>query len=432
MLYDNYSITTTMSSTAQSAIVPVEHIYRAKIRLQGIAEVTPLQYSYGLSERFGCQLYLKREDQQVVRSYKIRGAYYMMSSIPKEQRQLGVVCSSAGNHAQGVALACQLLQMSGRIYMPSVTPQQKVGKVRLFGKSQVEVILTGDTYDDAFQAACEDAERSGATFVPPFDHERTIEGQGTVGLEILEAASHPIDLLLVPVGGGGLSAGVGSAFRHLSPQTRIIGVEPKGAPAMQRSLAEGRRVQLEYIDPFVDGAAVKQVGALTFAIAREVLDRLHLVDEGLVCSTMLQLYNDEGLVVEPAGALTLSALHDMQDEIRGKTVVCVVSGGNNDITRTEEIRERALLYEGRKHYFIIRFPQRAGALRDFLNAVLGPDDDITHFEYTKKHNRETGPALVGLQVQHASDYQRLLQRMQAQQIDFQPLNDSRMLFDLLV
>ncbi len=415
-----------------SSLLSVELIYQAKVRLKGIADITPMLPNYRFSELYECNLLLKREDLQVVRSYKIRGAYNNMATMTEEQLKNGVVCASAGNHAQGVAFACQKMQVHGKIFMPIVTPKQKVKKVKLFGKSFVEVVLTGDTYDDAYVEAMLCAEAEGRGFVHPFDDLGTIAGQGTVGVEILDSANGPIDYIFVPVGGGGLSAGIGSYVKQISPRTKIIGVEPAGAPAMYESLKAGKVVNLEQIDSFVDGAAVRQVGDNTFRIAQEVLDDLLLVDEGKICSMILQLYNEEGLVVEPAGALTLAALEQYASKIKGKNVVCVISGGNNDITRTEEIKERALLYEGLKHYFIIRFPQRAGALKDFLNKVLGPDDDITHFEYTQKHNRGTGPALVGLQVKERGDYEKLVKRMDEHQIDYQPLNDSKMLFELLI
>lgn len=414
-------------------MLSVDNIFRAKIQLSGVALVTPLSFNARLSEKYHCRVFLKREDLQVVRSYKIRGAYYKMSTLDKALLHNGVVCASAGNHAQGVAFACHNLQVNGKIFMPAVTPSQKVEKVKFFGKQFVEVILWGDTYDDAYHKAMEEVALNGAVFIPPFDDERIMEGQGTVGLEILDAAKgEHIDAVVLPIGGGGLLGGVGSCFKQLSPQTTVIGVEPQGAPAMYESLKAEKIITLNQIDSFVDGAAVRRVGDHTFSIAREVLDDLVLVPEGKVCSTILQLYNEEGIVVEPAGALTLAALDMYRDRFVGKTVVCVVSGSNNDITRTEEIRERSLLYEGLKHYFIIRFPQRAGALREFLNNVLGPTDDITYFEYTKKHNRASGPAMVGIQVQRREDYDALLQRMDEYQINYQTLNDSKLLFELLV
>ncbi|RMG78820.1 MAG: threonine ammonia-lyase [Bacteroidetes bacterium] len=413
-------------------MVSVENIYKAKVRLRGVAEHTPLQVNYNLSERFGGQIFLKREDLQVVRSYKIRGAYNKMATLPRNALSKGVVCASAGNHAQGVALACNKLGVPGKIYMPGVTPMQKVRKVRLFGREQVEVVLTGDTFDDAYRQALEDADANEKAFIHPFDDLRVIEGQGTVGSEILEDCACAIDYVFVPVGGGGLASGLGSYFKQLSPNTRIIGVEPLGAPAMKVSLEKNERVILEEIDSFVDGAAVRQVGEKTLEICREVLDDIVLVPEGKVCSTILRLYNEEGIVAEPAGALTIAALDSYKDRLAGKNVVCVISGSNNDITRTEEIKERSLLYEGLKHYFIIQFPQRAGALREFLNNVLGENDDITHFEYTKKHNRESGPAIVGIQVQKREDYDGLIERMHRFGIKYQTLNDDPMLFAMLV
>ena len=413
-------------------LATVENIYKAKVRLRGIAEHTPLMINYNLSDQYACQIYLKREDLQVVRSYKIRGAYNKMATTPKDILANGVVCASAGNHAQGVAFACKKLGVHGKIYMPSVTPQQKVKKVQLFGKDQVEVILIGDTFDDAYAEAKKDAEENNLAFVHPFNDERVIEGQGTVGLEILEDLNEPIDYVFAGIGGGGLISGLGSYFKQISPDTKIIGIEPSGAPAMYESLKKGEVVTLDRIDNFVDGAAVRKVGDKTFKIVQHVVDDIALVPEGKVCSTILQLYNEEGIVVEPAGALTIAALDFYKDQIKGKNVVCVLSGSNNDITRTEEIKERSLLYEGLKHYFIIRFPQRAGALKDFLNNVLGPNDDITHFEYTKKHNREKGPALVGIQVQQKEDYKALLDRMEANKIAYQAINNSKMLFEFLV
>ena len=421
-----------IQTSSHSPVISVENIYKAKVRLKGIAEQTPLMFNYHLSEVYGCRLYLKREDMQVVRSYKIRGAYNKMATMTRKDLANGVVCASAGNHAQGVAFACQKMEVHGKVYMPSVTPRQKVKKVKLFGKEWVDVVLFGDTFDDAYHEAKKDAEENKKVFIHPFNDERIIEGQGTVGLEILEDCDRSLDYVFVAVGGGGLISGLGSYFKQLSPNTRIIGVEPEGAPAMFESLKAGEPVTLQHIDSFVDGAAVRTVGDLTFRIAQEVVDDMILVPEGKVCSTILQLYNEEGIVVEPAGALTVAALDFYKEQIKGKNIACVVSGSNNDITRTEEIKERSLLYEGLKHYFIIRFPQRAGALREFLNNVLGPSDDITHFEYTKKHNREAGPALVGIQVQKREDYEELLQRMDENRINYQTLNDQKMLFDLLV
>ena len=415
-----------------TANISLDNIVEAAKRLSGVADITALQLNANLSEQYQCNILLKREDLQVVRSYKIRGAFNKMSSLSKEILNKGVVCASAGNHAQGFAFACQKLGVNGKIYMPSVTPQQKVNKVKKFGKDWVEIVLVGDTFDDAFQEAIAYSETSGKAFIHPFNDPKIIEGQGTVALEILNQYPHEIDYLIAPIGGGGLIAGCGIVFKALSPKTKIIGVEPAGAPAMYESLKQDKVITLSHIDNFVDGAAVKKVGEINFPIIKSSISRVLLVDEGKVCHTLLQLYNEEGFVVEPAGTLSIAALDDLKDEIKGKTVVCIVSGSNNDITRTEEIRERALLYNGLKHYFVIRFPQRAGALREFLNHVLGPNDDITHFEYTKRNNRELGPALVGIQVKCKEDYDLLLQRMTENGLQFQSMNESKLLYDLLI
>ncbi|MFT4033678.1 MAG: threonine ammonia-lyase, partial [Siphonobacter sp.] len=343
----------------------------------------------------------------------------------------GVACDSAGNHAQGLAYACHKMSVKGTIFMPSTTPNQKVKQVKLFGKEEVEVVLTGDTYDDAYAAAHAFEEQQGAAFVHPFDDLGVIEGQGTVGLEIFKDADFKIDYVLFAIGGGGLASGVSTVFKHLSPHTKLIGVEPVGAPSMKESMNHGHVVGLEKIDNFVDGAAVKRVGNLTYQICQENLDDIILVPEGKVCTTIMQLYNEEAIVAEPAGALSISALDFLKDEIKGKNVVCLVSGGNNDITRMEEIKERSLLYEGLKHYFIIRFPQRAGAFREFLN-VLGPNDDITRFEYVKKTNREQGPAIVGIELKSKSDFASLIQRMNQGKIVYEYLNDQPDLFGILV
>ena len=420
-----------MTTTAE--LIPVNEVMRAARRLKNVALRTPLQLSYRLSEQYGAKVYLKREDLQAVRSYKIRGAYNKMATLSAEEKARGVVCASAGNHAQGVAMACALMEVHGTIFMPTVTPQQKVNKVRSFGKEFVEVVLTGDTYDDAYEASLRLKDERGATYVHPFDDRDTIAGQGTVGLEIHQDCDSTVDYLLMAVGGGGLSAGVGSVFKQLSEETKLFGVEPAGAPAMKESIARGEVLTLDKIDSFVDGAAVRRVGSHNFPIVREVLEDVLIVAEGQVCATMLELYNEDGLVVEPAGSLSVAALDQLatREDLTSKTVVCIIGGGNNDITRTAEIQERALLHAGLKHYFIVDFPQRAGALRDFLN-LLGPEDDIAHFEYTKKHNRASGPAVVGIELQNAADFPALLRRMDEGGIRYDHLNDRPLLFDMLV
>ena len=410
----------------------LDNIYLAADRLRGVATHTPLQENLNLSERYGATIFLKREDLQVVRSYKIRGAYNKMASLSKETLAKGVVCASAGNHAQGLAYACHKMGVKGIIFMPTTTPNQKVKQVNLFGKNFVEVVLVGDAYDDAYYAAIEYVKTHDSTFVHPFDDVLVMEGQGTVGLEIFKDSDVKIDYLLMAIGGGGLAAGVSTVFKQLSPKTKLIGVEPLGSPSMKISMDEGHVVALDEIDKFVDGAAVKRVGDTTFEVCRQNLDRIILVPEGKVCTTILQLYNEEAIVAEPAGALTIAALDFLRDEIKGKNVVCLVGGGNNDITRTEEIKERSLLYEGLKHYFIIRFAQRAGAMREFLSEVLGPTDDIAMFDYSKKTNRERGPALVGIELKKREDFEPLIERMKTAKIQFEYINDKPALFEFLI
>lgn len=409
----------------------LQQVYKAQERLKEVVRKTPLERNDRLSQEYGASIYLKREDLQVVRSYKIRGAYNKMAKLTKPQRFHGIVCASAGNHAQGVALACSLLGVKGVIFMPVTTPKQKIAQVLLFGKDFCEIKLHGDTFDDAQEAARKYCKEFKATFIHPFDDKEVILGQGTVGLEVLETLNS-IDYLLVPVGGGGLAAGMSIVFGELSPNTKIIGVEPEGAPSMTVALEQGENISLESIDKFVDGAAVKKVGDLTFEICRNSLLRTVKVPEGRVCSTILQLYNNEAMVVEPAGALTISALGLMKDELKGKTVVCVVSGGNNDINRTEEIRERALLYEGKKHYFVIEFPQRPGALKEFVSDVLGEKDDITHFQFTKRNNKENGPAVVGVELANQDDLELLKNRLYQKKFGFTYLNEDQRLLNQLV
>jgi len=407
-------------------------IEQAQKQLDGIISATPLALNVNLSDEFQAAILLKREDLQVVRSYKIRGAYNKISSLNETEKQQGIVCASAGNHAQGVAYSCQLLKIHGKIYMPKTTPKQKIKQVQLFGKSFVEIVLVGDTFDDAYQHAVEEATSKKLVFVHPFDDLHVIAGQGTVGLEILQSIKQDIDYIFVPIGGGGLAAGLSTVFKHLSPNTKIIGVEPAGAPAMKNSIALGKNTALESIDKFVDGAAVKQVGHLTFDICKNTLDDVVLVPEGKVCTTILRLYNEEAMVVEPAGALSISALDYYKQAIKGKTVVCVVSGSNNDILRTEEIKERSLLFEGLKHYFMIQFPQRPGALKEFVNDILGEEDDITYFQFAKKNNRETGPVVVGLELKNKDDIGSIKRKMQAKNFQYQYLNEMPELYTQLI
>ncbi|WP_334074976.1 MULTISPECIES: threonine ammonia-lyase IlvA [Paenibacillus] len=420
-----------MSHTEQHTVA-MEDIVRAHHVLKEVVRRTPLQLDPTLSAKYDCKVYLKREDLQVVRSFKIRGAYNMIRSLTREELAKGIVCASAGNHAQGVAFSCNALGIQGKIFMPSTTPNQKIKQVKRFGGSSVEVILTGDTYDDAYEEAMKVCNEGGMTFIHPFDDPKIVAGNGTIAMEIMESLDTPADYVFVTIGGGGLVSGVGTYIKTVSPQTRLIGVEPSGAASMTESIQQEKVVTLESIDKFVDGAAVKRVGDLNFEISRGLLDDIVKVPEGKACTTILELYNDSAIVVEPAGALPVSALDMYREQIRGKTVVCIISGGNNDIDRMQEMKERSLIYEGLKHYFLINFPQRAGALREFLEQVLGPNDDITRFEYTKKHNKENGPALVGIELSDKKDYQGLVERMQAKGIAFTELNRDLNLFNLLI
>lgn len=410
----------------------IEAVIKAAANLKGVVNTTPLNKSLRFSDKFQSSVFFKREDLQLVRSYKIRGAFNKISSLSKEDQQKGIVCASAGNHAQGVALSCKILKIHGLIYMPSPTPNQKIEQVKMFGEDFIEVVLVGDSFDDAAYAARLECKRLEKTFIPPFDDEKIIEGQATVGLEILNQTSEPIDYIFIPVGGGGLASGLSSYIKQLSPSTKIIGVEPKGAPSMSTAFDKGENIQLETIDNFVDGAAVKKVGDLTYAICKENLDGMITIPEGKICEIILDLYNKDATVVEPAGALSIAALDEFKEEIKGKNVVCVISGSNNDITRTAEIKERALLHANLKHYFIIKFPQRAGALREFVADILGPDDDITHFEYTKKSNRDNGSAVVGLELKSSEDLEPLIAKMKRHNFFGDYLNDKPDLFQFLV
>jgi len=410
----------------------LETVRATALNLKEVANITPLTYNILGSEKYGANIHFKREDLQIVRSYKIRGAYNKISSLSESEKNRGIICASAGNHAQGVAFACRKLGIKGKIFMPLPTPKQKVNQVAFFGKEWVDIVLEGDTFDDAYNAALTYGNANGLVFIHPFDDKKVIEGQATVGLEIIDQSRNPVDILILPIGGGGLAAGVSAVFKKLSPNTKIIAVEPEGAASLTYAMQQGYNAALENIDKFVDGAAVKKIGNLNFEICRNCIDLVVTVPEGKVCSTILELYNLDAIVVEPAGALSIAALEKLGPELKGKNVVCLISGSNNDISRTEEIRERSLLYEGLKHYFMVRFPQRAGALKEFVAEVLGPDDDIVHFEYSKKTSREKGPAIVGIELKRKEDFAPLLQRMKEQQFFGEYLNDNEELFNYLV
>ncbi len=416
-------------------LVTEEDVEKAYEVLKSVVKHTPLEYDFYLSEKYHCNVYLKREDLQRVRSFKLRGAFYAISRLSAEQLAKGVVCASAGNHAQGVAYTCKRMTVPATIFMPTTTPQQKVSQVKFFGGSNVEVVLVGDTFDASATAAKEFAAAYGQTFIPPFDDPDIIAGQGSLAVEMvkdLNKAHEQADYVFAGIGGGGLISGVATYLKAKSPITKIIGVEPDGAPSMTAALKQNQVVTLDKIDKFVDGAAVKEVGSLTFQHAKVLVDEVTTISEGAVCSTILDMYTKQAIVAEPAGALSVAALETYREEIKDKTVVCIVSGGNNDINRMQEIEERSLLHEGLKHYFIVNFSQRPGALKEFVNDVLGPHDDITKFEYTKKVNRGNGPVIIGVLLQDKNDYEGLLDRVAAFDPSYIPINDNQTLYTLLV
>lgn len=416
-------------------LVTEDDVEKAYEVLKAVVKHTPLEYDFYLSEKYHCNVYLKREDLQRVRSFKLRGAFYAISRLSAEQLEKGVVCASAGNHAQGVAYTCKRMTVPATIFMPTTTPQQKVSQVKFFGGSNVEVVLVGDTFDASATAAKEFAATHGQTFIPPFDDPDIIAGQGSLAVEMvkdLNKAHEQADYVFAGIGGGGLISGVATYLKAKSPITKIIGVEPDGAPSMTAALKQNQVVTLDKIDKFVDGAAVKEVGGLTFQHTKVLVDEVTTVSEGAVCSTILDMYTKQAIVAEPAGALSVAALEIYREEIKDKTVVCIVSGGNNDINRMQEIEERSLLHEGLKHYFIVNFSQRPGALKEFVNDVLGPHDDITKFEYTKKVNRGNGPVIIGVLLQDKNDYEGLLERVAAFDPSYIPINDNQTLYTLLV
>ncbi|TRZ37824.1 threonine dehydratase [Niallia circulans] len=421
-----------MEQNVMKKMVQLEDILIAYQRIKDIVAHTPLQKNHRLSEKYDCNIYIKREDLQHVRSFKLRGAFYSMVMQEKEKMKNGVVCASAGNHAQGVAYSCRYLGVHGKIFMPATTPKQKVTQVKMFGKNYVEVVLVGDTFDDSYEEAIKCATGEERAFIHPFNDEHVIAGQGTVGIEIMNDIDEPVDYVFASIGGGGLMAGLSTYIKGVSPATKMIGVEPAGAPSMKEAILQRQVVTLNKIDKFVDGAAVKRVGEKSYDVCKQLLEDILLVPEGKVCTSILSLYNEHAIVAEPAGALPVAALDLYRDKIKGKNVVVVISGGNNDIDRMQDIKERSLLYEGLLYHFIVNFPQRAGALREFLDEVLGPDDDITRFEYIKKNNKENGPALVGLELKHREDYKGLIERMDIKGFAYTELNKDSNLFNLLV
>ena len=408
--------------------VTSREVDEAAARLEGVVGRTPLHRAPRLSALTGLDVWLKREDLQEVRSYKARGAYNLIAQLSEAERAAGVTCASAGNHAQGVAFACARTGVHATIHLPRTTPRQKRERIAALGGTSVHVVVDGDTYDDAAALSRAFALESGATQVPAFDDPRTIAGQGTVAVEVLDQLPAPPDAVVVPVGGGGLLAGTLGYLADRSPGTRVIGAEPAGAASMAAALRYGAPVELDELDGFIDGAAVRKVGSSTYDAAAAHHPTMLAVPEGLVCVEMLDLYQSDGIIAEPAGALAPAVLRLPSNLRAGSTVVCVLSGGNNDVSRYAEVVERALVHEGLKHYFLVDFPQEPGALRRFLDEVLGPDDDITLFEYVKRSNRETGPALVGVELQRREDYAPLMRRMEASPLRVELVEPSSPLF----
>lgn len=416
-------------------MISARDIKQAYSVLKDVVVRTPLDFNRYLSERYGASIYIKRENEQRVRSFKIRGAYYAISQLTDVDKANGVVCASAGNHAQGVAYTCKEMQIPATIFMPITTPQQKIGQVKFFGGEFVEIRLVGDTFDESAKAAMKYTKETGKTFIDPFDDPNVQAGQGTVAYEILEEAeeqSVSFDQLLVPVGGGGLIAGVSAYLKDQAPEIKIVGVEASGARSMKAAFDKGRPVKLEHIDKFADGIAVQKVGKTTYEVARKNVDQLIAVDEGRISETILDLYSKLGIVAEPAGAATIAALEVIKDQIKGQTICCIISGGNNDINRMPEMEERALIYEGIKHYFVVNFPQRPGALREFVNHILGPNDDITRFEYIKRANKGTGPVLIGIALGDKRDYVEFIARLEQFDPQYINLHENDSLYKMLV
>ncbi|HJG43540.1 threonine ammonia-lyase IlvA [Corynebacterium phoceense] len=425
-----------MTNSAVFEPIHASDISQAQARISSEIAPTPLQYCPRLSQETGYDVYLKREDLQDVRSYKIRGALFSITNLTPEQRAHGIVTASAGNHAQGVAYACRTMGIQGKIYVPEPTPKQKRDRIMVHGGDMVELVVTGANFDEAAAAAHADAAERGAIFIEPFDARDTITGQGTIAAEVvsqLASLGKSLDAIVVPVGGGGLLSGITSYLADMAPRTAIIGIEPAGAASLTAAFEASEPVTLESVDPFVDGAAVKRIGDLPFQVLDANQGRLHwsTVSEGAVCTEMLGLYQNEGIIAEPAGALSVTGLHDLK-LAPDSVVVCVISGGNNDVLRYNEVMERSLVHRGLKHYFLVNFPQEPGQLRHFLTEILGPDDDITLFEYLKRNNRETGAALVGVELGRAADLDGLLERMSISQISCQHLKPGTSEYDYLV
>ncbi len=412
--------------------VNIKTIEKASKQIKKVVKITPLEFSSRLSKKYNSKIYLKREDLQEIRSFKIRGAYNLISSLSDVQKKIGIVCASAGNHAQGVALSAFILKINATIFMPIITPLQKINRVKQFGGDWVKIQLIGSTYDESFIAAKNFCQKNNAIFIHPFDDEKVISGQGTIGKEIFNQAEGKIDYLFCPIGGGGLISGIAVYLKNKIKGIKIIGVESIGAAGMYKSLKNNKVITLKNIDLFADGVAVKTIGYKTFKICSKLVDKIILVDEGKVCATMIDLYQNEGIITEPAGALSISALDDLASQIGDKKIACIVSGGNNDILRYPEIMEKSLIYQGLKYYFIIDFAQKPRQLKKFVNDALGPTDDIVRFEYMKKNSKEAGPALIGIELIKKQDFELLIERMNKLEIKYTVIKNNDILYNYLI
>ncbi|MEK7633788.1 MAG: threonine ammonia-lyase IlvA [Patescibacteria group bacterium] len=412
--------------------ITIKEIEEATKNLEGVVKKTPLQLNERLSKLYGAKVYFKREDLQDIRSYKIRGAFNKMVHLTDKEKALGVVTASAGNHAQGVALSCTKLKIKGTVFMPVVTPTQKIERVKYFGDGYIQIKLVGQTYDESTKAAKDFSKETRAVYIPAFDDKFIIAGQGTVGKEIYDELKGKINYVLAPIGGGGLISGVGTYLKEKNKNIKVIGVEAKGSDCMDKSLKAGKIISLDTIDTFCDGCAVKTPGKLNFDICKKYVDSIELIDTGYVAKAMVDIYQNEGIITEPAGALSVSALENIKDQIMGKTVVCIISGGNNDLLRYPEILERSLVYQGKKYYFLIDFAQKPGQLKKFVNHVLGPTDDIVLFEYVKKNNKEKGPALVGVEFKNRKNLPPILTKLKEYNFNFKMIEDKELLYSYLI
>lgn len=412
--------------------ISAKTIEEAALCLKEVAKKTPLQFCERLSKKYQAKVYLKREDLQPIRSYKIRGAYNKMINLTEEEKTRGVVTASAGNHAQGVAFSCQKLKIKGVIFMPIITPLQKIERVKYFGEDYIQIKLIGETYDESTKAAKDYSHKTGAVYIPAFDDPLVVSGQGTIAKEIYDQLLGNFDLVLVPIGGGGLISGISTYLKEKNKNIKIFGVEPKGAASMFQSLKAGKIITLKNVDTFCDGVAVKTPGKITFSLCQKNVDSIIIVDEGQVATTVIDLYQNEGIIAETAGALSVAALEEIKEKIKNKTVVCVISGGNNDLLRYPEILERSLIYQERKHYFLIEFAQKPGQLKKFVNHVLGPTDDIVLFEYIKKNNKEKGPALVGIELKDKKDLKPILIKLKKFGFNYKIIKNKDLLYSYLI